>query len=55
MYGSSGIFKMIGGDNLYGNNGGSGGKGFNFSSTDVIPDSPEVRPRNVAVLYCIKF
>lgn len=55
MYHSSGIFKKVDGSNLYGSNGGGGGRGFEFSSTDVIPDAPEVRPRNVAVLYCIKY
>ena len=55
MYGSSGIFKPVLGDNRYGDLTGSGGKGFTFTSTDVIPDAPEVRPRNVAVLYCIKY
>ena len=55
MYSSTGIFKQVFGDNRYGGNNGSGGRGFTFTSTDVIPDAPEVRPRNVAVLYCIKF
>lgn len=55
MYSSSGIFKMVAGDNRYGSLGGSGGKGFEFHSTDVIPDAPEVRPRNQSVQFCIKY
>ena len=55
MYSSTGIFQPVAGDNAYGGGNGNGGRGFTFTSTDVIPDSPEVRPRNVAVLYCIKY
>ena len=55
MYSSTGIFQPVAGDNVYGGGNGNGGRGFTFTSTDVIPDSPEVRPRNVAVLYCIKY